>query len=132
MKIRIAFVLLFVGSMFVGKAQDSSFIVGKWAFEDGTESSKAKMDSMGLEMLPKFFGDMTIEFKEDGQYSFFFMNSTDVGTWESNKKGKVIELKSDRGEEIKLEVKELDGNKMEMKMPKGEFVMKRGELVEKE
>jgi len=108
-------------------AQNPNMIIGKWVFEDATESEKAKMDSTGLKMLPMFFGDMTIYFSESGRYKFFFMNRPDEGVWKMSENQKIVNITSDKGESMEIGILELSEEILVMKLVKGSFIMKRME-----
>jgi len=123
MKKIIFLTLLGMGSIFTLTAQDTTLIYGKWAFKDATEKEKAKMDSTGLAMLPMFFGDMSIEFKSSGLYDFQFMNKPSKGSWDWDDNNTHIELVSDGGEIVQIEISELNDSSMVMALSKGVFIM---------
>jgi len=103
-------------------AQNSKNIIGNWEYEDVYE--KSNIDAKGLEMLKMFFGEMTFEFKKDGEFNALLMGKDVTGQWEpiSNTN---ISLKSKAGEEIAFSIVELTPEKLIMKLSKGTFIMKR-------
>ena len=124
MKIRIAIVLFFVGTVFSLNAQNSELIVGKWAFEDAAPKEKAEMDSLSLRMLNLFLADLSIYFRKNGSYKFVMMGKTDEGSWNWVDDSKNIKLNSNNGDGMEVEVLELSKSRLLLKMAKGSFVMK--------
>lgn len=127
--------ILITTSLLVFGQSNLDDLIGKWKYQDVYE--KEKIDSAGMKMIEVLFGNMTMQFNEDGMYKAFLMGKDDQGKWNSEDK-KTISLASDNGRITTMELIELDKNKLIFKLQSASFIMSKvqGEeidaIVEKE
>lgn len=134
MKLSITILLITVTTTLVGQ-QNLDALVGKWQYQD--IYGKEKLDSSSLEMLEKFFGEMTFSFSEDGLYKAFIMGKEEQGKW-SVQEENVIDLASDKGTIMPMKIIQLEEQQLIFELQRSAFVMTKSsvdkveKIIEKE
>jgi len=111
---------LIVTSITVFGQQNVNKLIGKWKYQDVYQ--KEKIDSTGIKMIEMFFGNMTIQFNNDGLYKASIMGKDEQGKWISEN-NKTITFTSDKGNITKIDLIKLNEDKLIFKMQKSSFVM---------
>ncbi|MCZ4409007.1 lipocalin family protein [Cryomorphaceae bacterium 1068] len=99
---------------------NSDKLIGKWKFESAYESEK--LDSTGVAMMEKLFGEMTFQFNDDGLYKAFIMGTEEQGKWEMQDDTSVL-LASDKGAVNPMNIMELTDENLTMSIQRSSFVM---------
>lgn len=95
-------------------------LTGRWDYHDIYENEL--IDSVGIQMLESFFGDMMMKFSQDGSYKAVILGRPDHGIWNA-KDDNTLLLRSNEGTVVPIKIISLSPTEFIFKLERGEFIM---------
>ena len=110
LKIIITALLVFVSvSLFAqDSTQTNNDLIKVWTIEEFIENGKKFSDENMLEIV--------VDFRDDGQYTYWEENESTDGVWEMSDDGTVIYFDKDTPDEMVWEIISLEPSKLEIKL----------------
>ena len=116
--------ILFLISSLTLTAQKTEDFYGKWIYK--SIHDKANQDEKSVKMADMMFADMMFNFKADGRYLFSGMGKVEEGKWTYAKNK--IETTPDTGKKSEIEVIEIKGDVLVIKMGKASLELVREQV----
>jgi hypothetical protein len=106
---------------------DIDDLIGRWDYQDIYQNEL--IDSIGIQMLESFFGDMMLKFNANEEYKAVIFGRPDQGVWTTKNENTLL-LRSNEGNIIPVEIISLTPTELVIKLERGEFVMKKTPTAE--
>lgn len=125
--LRLVFTFFALLQVFYLAAQSHQpMLIGKWEYAKPMDEDK--MDEKGKEMSQAFFGGMTLQFDESGDFKGMMMGKPGLGSWKMLDK-ETIELTADN-EIMEVKILDFSDNEMAISFQRAKLIFKKVQAID--